>query len=1533
MFCLKGIDCLIAELKQTYTSKDRLKEAKDFMSKGNYKEALEEVNLGIEKEVEGNYQNEKIASLLYLAKDTMERIILAQKYYSAQRFIDAKEEYEKVMEKMELLGVNSFSGLVEEIERASIMAEAETKYLMMTKDDKALKIANKVKDNESRDFMGKIRKINTLNPGDEKCKKDIDVLRVRYPEDRRILHLEEEFIRIQEKNKEIKIQGKSLLKDTSVLIKRLNGNNVDELVDLIGSVIDLVGITKEVRTLIGIAVDQYAKSKNNFEAFKLLEEIKEMASNGEYVYGDKLEALRIKFEEAVKKERLEAKKLWAEKIFTKADKWIIKADEVKKLKKIFKDIARIVHSGVLQGKARQYYMKMLLCAYDHGYYEDVLSHIETGKELFENGGIEQFKQLEWNARSKMLIARLEDHYHILDCEVKGEALSVKNRKINSSYDMQNTLQYNFNKAEYVNFRINISELSHYIEDQRPKDKKVEIATLEAVKMNESYMMITENENGDKIEIFLNVYKRDKDFIEFSIPYEEERRKLQTGETLKPGRLIRVSDPSLLRRRNKLGEFINIMEGCIRRGIKPSTGHEVYDIALNVSQSNAQKKEERVVLFKDSKLIKDKSQKATVEDCVNPDLPFHLIQGPPGTGKTRVTVELIRQFYAQGKRVLVVSQSNAGIDNLGKKLLALEDNGADIKFARVGNEELVIDEALRDHWSNRREKLIEMYDNNSRRGCIVLGTTNGFSGVTASMTDKKIYEYYRKYDVVIVEEAGRATLAETIYPISWVEETGKVILVGDHKQLPAYGIDKRKQEEILRELIKAGYDENEIKQYLTPEKVTRYKTSLFQDLWFNNKYFKSGVNKHFLAINRRSHWAIVRLVSELFYNDKILPDPNRVDSVLEEDTLRVIDYDKRSGKKNNEKKEPGASVLNLKEAYIVMDEVDRFLAQEKGENPRYLTEDITIITPYDMQRREILKLLAIKSIINDLRSGEIFSYSENQKSERLEYLKSFLFESPLGYDQEVLKAIARMKQGKGEIRETDINKILESENFIMFRNKYGMRRFSYKDFRRLKVENVDSIQGSENKVVILSMVRSNEAGDIGFLGTKDGLQRLNVAYSRAQEKFTIVGDFANTLCRADPKKNGKWNTNIEKAREVFNKTIEIYEELYIKDNNGNKNMGGEDADNRKVIEPIIQNALKNSQVIKLTFNPRAKFYKPKFIKNYRRTQDDIEEISEAFLTEQELNRLEGYLKKAMITIRNKDELLSLKDIKIAIIKDRTYINPSSDNQFSIVHAGERTATIWFGELFLLELLKGKNDQDMQDLIEHELRHILDSFNAMEQHKEGLFEDLKDRLDIRGEKVRARQEARKMLDILSEKGEAIEKSKKLIIGLDLSWMPDAQSVKILLSQLQRLSGKDNIVLKIGEAKSLAAEINKEVEDKDFSNVIILGSTATVYNAAFDYMRNNLQSKRAFFAEIDPREIEKELAPGVYNYLRIIEMINISMALAFKDGRALGEIEQMYPGIMIQKTLSPNVFLFIPKAKPVELKELNELYKAQAKVIFSA
>ena len=58
--------------------------------------------------------------------------------------------------------------------------------------------------------------------------------------------------------------------------------------------------------------------------------------------------------------------------------------------------------------------------------------------------------------------------------------------------------------------------------------------------------------------------------------------------------------------------------------------------------------------------------------------------------------------------------------------------------------------------------------------------------------------------------------------------------------------------------------------------------------------------------------------------------------------------------------------------------------------------------------------------------------------------------------------------------------------------------------RLIIQTVDGFQGQERDVIYISLVRSNENGELGFL---TDYRRMNVAMTRAKRKLIVIGDSA------------------------------------------------------------------------------------------------------------------------------------------------------------------------------------------------------------------------------------------------------------------------------------------------------------------------------------------------------------------------------------------------------------------------------------------
>ena len=104
-----------------------------------------------------------------------------------------------------------------------------------------------------------------------------------------------------------------------------------------------------------------------------------------------------------------------------------------------------------------------------------------------------------------------------------------------------------------------------------------------------------------------------------------------------------------------------------------------------------------------------------------------------------------------------------------------------------------------------------------------------------------------------------------------------------------------------------------------------------------------------------------------------------------------------------------------------------------------------------------------------------------------------------------------KIGKERILEEriDVGVISPYRAQVQYLRRLFKKKEFFKPYRQLiSVNTVDGFQGQERDVILISLVRANDEGQIGFL--RD-LRRMNVAITRARMKLIILGD-ASTMTR-------------------------------------------------------------------------------------------------------------------------------------------------------------------------------------------------------------------------------------------------------------------------------------------------------------------------------------------------------------------------------------------------------------------------------------
>lgn len=226
---------------------------------------------------------------------------------------------------------------------------------------------------------------------------------------------------------------------------------------------------------------------------------------------------------------------------------------------------------------------------------------------------------------------------------------------------------------------------------------------------------------------------------------------------------------------------------------------------------------------------------------------------------------------------------------------------------------------------------------------LIDTIRVIGATTSHIAAKKYKDYNFSFDYVIMDESGKAKVSEALIPIVM---TGKLVFVGDHRQLRPMLTSNREVEKWLRsKYTEEGYEYDSWEDYID-------KPSLFEQvIEVIDDDFKSQ-----LDVCRRSSAEQIKLTSECFYEpygDEAIRSEERpqvAEHNLElniEGTVFFIDI----GSEYKSRKEGGGSSFNDQSAEVVKEILSYLDDQERVKG-----YSVGVITPYKAQVKRINRKL-------------------------------------------------------------------------------------------------------------------------------------------------------------------------------------------------------------------------------------------------------------------------------------------------------------------------------------------------------------------------------------------------------------------------------------------------------------------------------------------------------------------------------------------------------------------------------------------------
>ena len=440
-----------------------------------------------------------------------------------------------------------------------------------------------------------------------------------------------------------------------------------------------------------------------------------------------------------------------------------------------------------------------------------------------------------------------------------------------------------------------------------------------------------------------------------------------------------------------------------------------------------------------------SQKKAIENALSCE-NFFLIHGPFGTGKTRTLVELISQETRQGHKVLATAESNAAVDNILERLM---DNKK-LTLTRLGHPQRVskhnITQTLaykvENHKLNKKiKKIHKKIDNMIEKRRVHTKPTPQYR------------RGYGDYDILHMAskgKGGRGISSEKMKSMAkWIEINQEIDEAHDEI--------KRIENRMIKDIVDSSDVILATNSSSALEAIARVKF----DVAVIDEASQATIPSVLIPIAKAHRFILAGDHKQL--PPTIISDrAGALSKTLFEELIRIYPFK--------------SQLLDIQ--YRMNSLLMKFPNEEFYDNG--LKSDSSVD---DIKIRDILDSHQDEEALLFIDT----SYIADNRERHLKDSKSIVNE----IEAEIAIRIADDYLSDG-VNESDIGII----------SPYADQVKIIQENTEIEVKTVDGFQGREKEIIIISTVRSNDNGNIGFLSD---LRRLNVAITRAKRKLIIIGN--------------------------------------------------------------------------------------------------------------------------------------------------------------------------------------------------------------------------------------------------------------------------------------------------------------------------------------------------------------------------------------------------------------------------------------------
>jgi len=458
--------------------------------------------------------------------------------------------------------------------------------------------------------------------------------------------------------------------------------------------------------------------------------------------------------------------------------------------------------------------------------------------------------------------------------------------------------------------------------------------------------------------------------------------------------------------------------------------------------------------------------------------FFLIHGPFGTGKTTTLAELILQEVNRGKKILVCAESNVAVDNLVEKIFKKT------KIVRIGHpsrvsrnlKETTLSFLVQTHpdYKNILKLREELERLKNLREKFLRPTRERKRGLSRSQ---------------ILKLAAKGKTKRGI-PLENIQRMAQWIKL-DKEIEKVFGAVKAIENQIVREIIK----ESKVVLSTNSSSAIEFLENEIFDVAIVDEASQATIPSCLIPISKAKKFILAgdhKQLPPTILNEKA----SELSETLFEKLIEIY---------------PQKSKM-LKIQYRMNEILTKFPSLQFYGGKIKSFEKVKKISLKDLKLKKpefdsffnfILDFEKPLVFVDTEKIPEKFEFQREGSTSRENYFEAFLVSQIL---EKFLKIGAKKNQIGIITPYDDQVKLIKS--FL-------------KD-EKIEVKSVDGYQGREKEIIIISFVRSNKKGDLGFL---EDLRRLNVSLTRAKRKLIAIGD-SETLS-----KNKVYKNFIEFCKEV------------------------------------------------------------------------------------------------------------------------------------------------------------------------------------------------------------------------------------------------------------------------------------------------------------------------------------------------------------------------------------------------------------------